>query len=381
MGFKVTDQLLKDLKDLSELEVALVLPRQDGPPRCLGLYPACNQLCQPDPELATPQHHSKRDLAILVNQEEFSVMPMALPDSHGSSAVVALLMESVPQATAPLQATQAQLADPQRCRALVFAIGSFITARRITTPLRVLSTSARRLEHGDYGARVQVASQDEIGELAQSFETMRQAIQAREGEIRRLAYQDALTDLPNREQFRTDLRQAIVQARDQNAPCTILLMDLDRFKHVNDVLGHRFGDRLLRAVAERLRREALASEDGLARLSGDEFAILLPSTSPHAATLLARRILQAFERPFSLDDHTVDLSAGIGIACSPDHGLDVDVLMSRAEMAMYAAKQNQSGCVTYHPGLDSSSEESLTLISELRTAIDRDQLRVYLQPR
>ena len=111
------------------------------------------------------------------------------------------------------------------------------------------------------------------------------------------------------------------------------------------------------------------------------FAILLPSTSPHAATLLARTHSQAFERPFSLDDHTVDLSAGIGIACSPDHGLDVDVLMSRAEMAMYAAKQNQSGCVTYHPGLDSSSEESLTLISELRTAIDRDQLRVYLQPK
>ena len=381
MGFKVTDQLLKDLKDLSELEVALVLPRQDGRHAVSASTLPATSSASLTQNWPPPQHHSKQDLAILVNQEEFSVMPMALPDSHGSSAVVALLMESVPQATAPYKQLKLNLLILSGVGALVFAIGSFITARRITTPLRVLSTSARRLEHGDYGARVQVASQDEIGELAQSFETMRQAIQAREGEIRRLAYQDALTDLPNREQFRTDLRQAIVQARDQNAPCTILLMDLDRFKHVNDVLGHRFGDRLLRAVAERLRREALASEDGLARLSGDEFAILLPSTSPHAATLLARRILQAFERPFSLDDHTVDLSAGIGIACSPDHGLDVDVLMSRAEMAMYAAKQNQSGCVTYHPGLDSSSEESLTLISELRTAIDRDQLRVYLQPK
>ena len=381
MGFKVTDQLLKDLKDLSELEVALVLQRRDGAAAVTASTLPAAASASLIRDWSRPKADPTQDLAILVNQEEFSVMPMALPDSHGSSAVVALLMESVPQATAPYKQLKLNLLILSGVGALVFAIGSFITARRITTPLRVLSTSARRLEHGDYGARVHVASQDEIGELAQSFETMRQAIQAREGEIRRLAYQDSLTDLPNREQFRTDLRQAIVSARQDNSPCTILLMDLDRFKHVNDVLGHRFGDRLLRAVAERLRSEALAPEDGLARLSGDEFAILLPGTSPHAASLLARRILQAFERPFSLDDHTVDLSAGIGIACSPDHGLDVDVLMSRAEMAMYAAKQNQSGCVTYHPGLDSSSEESLTLISELRAAIDRDQLRVYLQPK
>jgi diguanylate cyclase (GGDEF)-like protein len=264
---------------------------------------------------------------------------------------------------------------------VVFTLGSFLTARRITTPLRVLSTSARRLERGDYGAEVRATFKGEIGELAQSFETMRQAIQAREGEIRRLAYQDALTDLPNREQFRHDLRQAIQKASEDDVPCAVLLLDMDRFKHVNDVLGHRFGDRLLRAVAERLRNDALTERDVLARLSGDEFAILLQTTDARAAFPVAQRILAAFERPITLDDHTVDLGAGIGVASSPEHGLDADTLLSRAEVAMYAAKQQQSGTVTYHPGLDSTSEESLTMLSELRSAVDQEQLRLFLQPK
>lgn len=381
MGFRVSDQVLKDLKDLSQLDVALLLQKDAQHWTVSASTMPTTQAAQLGTAWPTAHSGSGKDLALLVNQEEFSVMPMALPDSHGEAPAVALLMESVAQATEPYKQLKLSLLILTGLGAVFFALGSVFTAKRITTPLRILSTSARRLEHGDYGARVEVASKDEIGELAHSFETMRQAIQAREGEIRRLAYQDSLTDLPNREQFRTDLRQAIGRARSEGVPCTILLMDLDRFKHVNDVLGHRFGDRLLRSVAERLRGEALDPEDVLARLSGDEFAILLPGTSPHAATLLAKRILQAFERPFTLDDHTVDLSAGIGVACSPEHGMDVDMVMSRAEIAMYAAKQKQSGCVTYHAGLDSTSEESLTLISELRTAIDKDELRVYLQPK
>lgn len=262
-----------------------------------------------------------------------------------------------------------------------FGVGGYVTARHITTPIRMLAGSARRLERGDYGAEVRVPSQDEIGDLAQSFETMRQAIQAREGEIRRLAYQDALTDLPNREQFRHDLRQAIERHKDDGQPCAVLLLDMDRFKHVNDVLGHRFGDRVLRAVAERLRNDALTGNGILARLSGDEFAILLPRTDATMAKEVAGRVQMSFERPITLDDHTVDLGAGVGIACCPEHGLEADALLSRAEVAMYAAKQQQAGTVVYHPGLDSTSEESLTLLSELRYAVDHEQLRLYLQPK
>ncbi len=119
----------------------------------------------------------------------------------------------------------------------------------------------------------------------------------------------------------------------------------------------------------------------LARLSGDEFTVLLPGATATDALPVAQHILRTFETPLTLDDHTVDLSAGIGIASAPEHGDDPDLLLSRAEIAMYVAKQQQAGAVMYHPGLDSTSQESLTLLSELRQAVDTHQLRVYLQPK
>ncbi|MGC4061989.1 MAG: EAL domain-containing protein [Aquabacterium sp.] len=382
MGFQIDRKLLQDMSTLSGLEVALMLRQPDGDWKV-----SVSTMAQPHWNAianawAKPNNTGDTlGVAMRVADAEYSAHPVTLPGAPGQPPLTALLMRSVDQALAPYNQLKFTLLLLTGVGVVVFALGSLLTARRITTPLRVLSTSARRLERGDYGAEVRASFKGEIGELAQSFETMRQAIQAREGEIRRLAYQDALTDLPNREQFRHDLRQAIAKANEDGIPCAVLLLDMDRFKHVNDVLGHRFGDRLLRAVAERLRNDALQDKDVLARLSGDEFAILLQATDAKAAYPVAQRILAAFERPITLDDHTVDLGAGIGVASSPEHGVDADTLLSRAEVAMYAAKQQQSGTVTYHPGLDSNSEESLTMLSELRTAVDQQQLRLFLQPK
>ena len=381
MGFPIGEKLLSDMKGLSGLDVSLLLRKADG-----DWNVSLATLQAKDwPALATawarPTSDGSHGLTLQVANAEYSGHQLILPGSPGQPPVTALLMRSVDQALAPYMELKLTLLLLSAVGIAVFGFGSYVTARRITTPLRILSNSARRLERGDYGAEVKMSSRDEIGELAQSFETMRQAIQTREGEIRRLAYQDALTDLPNREQFRHDLRQAIVRAKEDQTPCTVLLLDMDRFKHVNDVLGHRFGDRLLRSVAERLTSEVLGERDVLARLGGDEFAILLQGTSAQQAYPVSQRILRAFERPITLDDHTVDLSAGVGIASAPEHGVEADTLLSRAEVAMYAAKQQQAGTVTYHPGLDSTSEESLTLLSELRYAVDNHQLRLYLQPK
>jgi len=380
MGFPIGEKLLSDMKGLSGLDVSLLLRKADGDWNVTLATLDAKDWSALARAWAQPST-SATGLTLQVANAEYSGHQLILPGSPGQPPVTALLMRSVDQALAPYVELKLTLLVLSAVGVAVFGFGSYVTARRITTPLRILSNSARRLERGDYGAEVKMASKDEIGELAQSFETMRQAIQTREGEIRRLAYQDALTDLPNREQFRHDLRQAIVRAREENTPCSVLLLDMDRFKHVNDVLGHRFGDRLLRSVAERLITEVIGERDVLARLGGDEFAILLQGTNAQQAYPVSQRILRAFEQPITLDDHTVDLSAGIGIASAPDHGLEADTLLSRAEVAMYAAKQQQAGTVTYHPGLDSTSEESLTLLSELRYAVDNHQLRLYLQPK
>ncbi len=394
MGFRIEETLLREMRQLSSIEVA-VMSRRGEPLRwnllqsTLGGEAAAPLL---DAWLRARDAEGARGGALAERNLLLELTDVGAMNGHslaremalvteGEHQTVAVLIRSLDEATAPYRRLQWTLLAFTLVAIGVFAIGAVFTARRITTPLRALTRSAGRLGQGDYEQVLEIESKDEIGELARAFEAMRQAVQARDGEVRRLAYEDALTKLPNREKFRILLRQAIAHARAEVEPCAIIMLDLDRLKHVNDVLGHRFGDRLLRRVARRLTQEAERSNDVVARLGGDEFAMLLTGADIDVAQGVAHRIQQAFEVPITLDNHTVDLGAGIGVACCPDHGIDADALMSHAEVAMYAAKRNQSGVVVYTAALDSSSEESLSLLSELRTAVDGGQLRLFLQPK
>lgn len=170
---------------------------------------------------------------------------------------------------------------------------------------------------------------------------------------RRLEHQalhDALTGLPNRVLFQDRATQALAARRRSSLPVIILLLDLDRFKEINDTLGHSYGDVLLQQVAGRLRT-AVRGADTAARLSGDEFAVLATVPDVAAAVPLAERVRAALHEPFVADDVTLDVEASIGIAIAPDHGEDVDSLLRRADIAMYVAKNTGSG----HRGLRSAS--------------------------
>ena len=231
-------------------------------------------------------------------------------------------------------------------------------------------------------------NEDEFKNVAHVFAIMRDGIARRENEIKRLAYWDLLTELPNRIQFTSLLRQAIAaDAREtqdipdvQSNSCFVLMMDLDRFKLVNDIMGHSFGDLILKRVADRLRDALPGSQ--LARLGGDEFALLLPNSTLESASNAARNILMLLEQPITIEDQAVDLGAGIGIAGYPGHGDNAETLLSHAEVAMYAAKRNiGSNFIVYSPEIDHGSQQNLSLISELRSAILENQLRLYVQPK
>lgn len=389
MASRVDTRVLQELHSLTGLDLALLAPPPSASAQGWQVMDATLPAAS-WPRLAQAWEHGPRrgtlsQPSLHVADDEFSARALTLQDPQGRDALQAVLMRSVDQAVAPYSQLKLTLLALSALGMLAFGLVGFFSARRITAPLRELSSSARQLGRGDYDSEVSSDFDGEIGELAQSFETMRQTIQAREGELRRLTWQDPLTELPNLEQFRRDLRQAVQRAAHHGTPCAVLLLDMDRFKHVNDLLGHRFGDRLLRAVAQRLHAGLQAFADSrnavLARLSGDEFGILLPAATAVEAWSVAQRILADFERPLTLDGHTVDLGAGIGIATSPEHGRDADAVLSRAELAMNAAKQQQAGAVVYHAGLDASSAASLTLLGELRTAVDDRQLRLFLQPK
>ena len=192
---------------------------------------------------------------------------------------------------------------------------------------------------------------------------------------------DHLTDLPNRVLLRDRLEQALNSAQHDKRLLAILVMDLDRFKEINDTLGHYNGDRLLKQVSARLQG-AVNDTDTVARLGGDEFAIMLPKVSGiKDASEVARKIGKALQAPFGLEGLKLDVQASIGIAVFPQHGPDADTLLQRADVAMYMAKQQKSGYIIYDPKLDKHSPHRLTLMAELRHAIDADQLVLHYQPK
>ncbi|MCX7620599.1 MAG: EAL domain-containing protein [Acidimicrobiales bacterium] len=198
--------------------------------------------------------------------------------------------------------------------------------------------------------------------------------------LRRQALHDGLTGLPNRTLLNDRLRQALTDSAQSGHPVSLLMMDLDQFKEVNDALGHDHGDRLLIEMSRRLQK-LLRKADTIARLGGDEFAVLLTTNADtDRAMSVARQIRAALEQPFQLGGITLQSNASIGIATYPDHGEDAETLIQRADVAMYVAKRGGLGVAVYSPEHDQSSVRRLALLGELRQAIQDNQLVLYHQP-
>ncbi len=193
------------------------------------------------------------------------------------------------------------------------------------------------------------------------------------------AQHDELTGLHNRRSLQQQLRDAVEEAATLAQPLALMMMDLDRFKEINDTLGHHVGDLLLRQIGPRLR-SALDQNATLARLGGDEFAVFLPGTDARGAREIAEHLQRTLEQPFQLDGANVEIGASIGIACYPVHGTDSDTLIRRADVAMYVAKEDRTGWAVYSPNRDHHSPARLALVADLRRAIERDELLLYYQP-
>ncbi|TYB63269.1 EAL domain-containing protein [Nonomuraea sp. PA05] len=194
------------------------------------------------------------------------------------------------------------------------------------------------------------------------------------------ALHDELTGLPNRKMLIVSTEEALAESR-QDERVGLFLLDLDRFKEVNDTLGHPVGDRLLQLIAHRLTH-SVRPGDVVARLGGDEFAVLLPSIrDAHAAREVAARLRAALTEPVRLEGMTFDLDASVGIALYPDHAPDFELLLQRADVAMYLAKEGRTGVELYQPDKDRNSPERLTLLGDLRRAIDNRELRLHYQPK
>jgi len=206
------------------------------------------------------------------------------------------------------------------------------------------------------------------------------ARKAQEAALEHQALHDVLTDLPNRTLLYDRLQQAILASKREQRPMALLMMDLDRFKEVNDTFGHHGGDTILRQVARRLKAQLRESET-IARLGGDEFAVILPGVADEAAArVMSSRLLQALHQPLSVDGEKLEISASIGIVFFPQHGEDADTLLRRADTAMYVAKRGKGGSAVYALEHDMPNPSQLSLAMELRQAIEQGQLTLLFQP-
>ena len=199
-------------------------------------------------------------------------------------------------------------------------------------------------------------------------------------ELEQLTFHDELTGLPNRMLFLDRLGQAIVRAQRAHGAFTLILLDLDRFKEVNDSLGHNVGDQLLQEVSCRISK-AVRDTDTVARFGGDEFVVLLENVEADDVPDVAAKLHKALDRPFVFATQMIDVSASLGVVTYPAHGDDSVNLLKRAEVAMYSAKRNHSGFETFSDLHEKSQRTDLNFKSEMLKAIEKNELLLYFQPK
>ena len=268
---------------------------------------------------------------------------------------------------------------------IVLAIALFILAflyfeKTVLSPIALVAEALRGEARGKRGMELPVTDADETHALVEAFSEMRSQVHQRQRELEYQAGHDALTGLPNRSRLLELLADALERARRGDHPVGLLVMDLNRFKEINDTLGHEIGDQLLQQVRNRLLA-TVRDGDGVVRLGGDEFAILMPDTGRDQAVAVAGAITEALSQVFTVEMHTLYAGGSIGIALYPEHGEDNRTLIQHAEVAMYVAKRNNHHSVVYDTELDQHSIRRLALESDLHDAIEAGQLELYYQPK
>ncbi|HYI11529.1 MAG TPA: EAL domain-containing protein [Thermoanaerobaculia bacterium] len=378
MGFAIDERVLDDVAAVTKLDVSL-WNASARRPELLSTLPqqARGELLERRRAFDRGRRDADEELEIGSTRYQAIVHPIRTADG---SRIQTLLQRSIEEAARPYLLLELQIFALSSLALLAALVVATLFARGVSRPLETLAEGAQRIEHGDYGTPVDVHQNDEIGRLATAFNEMRTGIAEREEQIRYQATHDSLTGLPNRTLFLDRLEQAILKARRTGEIVGMIMMDLDRFKDINDTLGHPFGDELLIEIGRRLT-QTLRESDTVARLGGDEFAVTFYVRYGRRAVDVAQRISTALETPFALAGVSVDVDASMGIALYPLHANDAETLMKRADIAMYEAKRDHSAFATYEPGRDEHSLRRLAILSDLRHSIAREELVLHYQPK
>ena len=295
----------------------------------------------------------------------------------GNAEVVAVLSRSLAEARAPFERLTRVLFLIAAVSLFASALAAFWLARNITRPLQDLTRAVDLMRTGTYDAALSVQRRDELGVLAEGLQLMQTAVQSRDQSIRRLAYEDSLTGLMNRTAFGAALGSALAEG---GAPIAVAVINLSRFRRINEHLGYSVGDAVLTKMAERLAAVPSVNS-AVARLAADQFAAFTRLQDPQSLQAWGTSLLVALADPVFVEAQPIDITATLGLASAAAGAASADELMRCADLALERARSEKRALAIYEQALKPAARDQLSLLGELRRAVEHDELRLYFQPK
>jgi len=322
---------------------------------------------------------TEKELSIYTNLSGKKVAGVARFDPNHHWWII--VEQPVNEALAPLNRLIKRFALAFLLASIITIITVFIFSKRMMRPLEDLELAISNLSQGNLDVSVKIPKYTELSSLSTAFNLMALKLKDKTHQLEHNAHYDELTKLPNRKLLYKTLEERFIQAQSKNHCFALLLLDLDRFKEINDSLGHNYGDILLKQLGSRLS-SLMHHDDLVARLGGDEFALVLQTTdTPEKAIDVAKKVKVEIQRQFKLDGIRLSIDGSIGISMYPNDGENVSILMRHADVAMYQAKKGNLGFSVYNADDDINSPERFALINDLPKAIQENQLILHYQPK
>ncbi len=353
MGFEFDNRAARELANITGLSVTLSV-NADG---------------RWDDIISTVPDGSLRTTDVVTRRIELS--------KTGNTEIVAVLSRSLAEARAPFERLTKVLFIIAAFSLVAFALAAFWLARNITRPLQDLTKVVDRMRAGTYDAERNVQRGDELGVLAEGLHLMQTAVQTRDQSIRRLAYEDALTGLMNRTAFGSALGEALREAA--GAPIGVVVINLHRFRRINEHLGYSVGDAVLTEIAARIA-SVPSVRSAVARLAADQFAAFTRLADREGLHPWGTSLLLALAEPVIVEAQPIDISATLGLVLA-DKDTSHDELMRCADLALECARREKRALVIYKDALKPAARDQISLLGELRHAVEHDELRLYFQPK
>lgn len=381
LGFKIDHNLANQIKQLTNLDVTFI---QKTPQKNWQLVSGTLSAESGNALIHAISGIYREQLSIHsieMDDKEYHLKMRSLYEGANGESLMVVLQGSVTRFVEDLNTLFLTMLLLTMVGIGLLAAVIWYIARKLVQPITELAENVSEMTQGNYDHEIQINRSDELGHLGKLFNDMREAIQQRTRRIQRLAFNDELTGLSNRLAFMQGIGSAILAHGESKDKFSVIVINVNRFKPINNTLGRDFGDDLLRHVGQVLKENVYTGFDMVARLDADEFAVLLQHADQTKATAYAAKINAVFDRPVHVQGQSIDVRTGIGVAVYPEHGMDEESLLNHAETAQHESKSKKTDWIVYNAALEIDQSETLTLISDLKEAISQNQLLLYIQPK